>query len=746
MRRALLAVAILLTAAVSPTFAGYIIIRVLLENTDPGPTVPGPGEPGDYYYDEDDRGGKFGNFPPRGSIGPLPPTGMGSPGAVGPGSPVPGAGTETGKSPADYDPRRSIVVIIPTETDLVAKPLDESKAFNEYNNPYYRKFVTHWYGRRLTPVLFVDNTSIQLYEQLLDKPDRRKTYATLLRQQYQAWLKSKTDVNALYDALIAALRAGIIRDHNPPKEDLPPADAMKIAQELLDVAATKKIPLPDKVQRFVNAWSQMHDAVKMPASLRGSAAENWKSVLDARKVKVIGHYAIIYWDTPDTPPNDEVGRRGIQLNDHFYAYFLWHATRGMALPVPTKPLLVVLASEAKQMRPLRQALDGLPMHTAAFYSAEHSLLVLSPERLDNVAQTFIRQNDQIFKRGLSREPLLRGEIPRLDAAGEKGPKPADVARASTLALVEKFFIDDSEIAAVTAEGTRQLLFETGQLPQYVTIPHWLSFGAVSFFSRPRTPAYVTMGEDEKPTMAVALRDGYDLPNFYHHRYFRDLDDKKELNPNRAKLLEHVLTDAYFAGIKNGDDPDPAPETKKKDKDKPKGPTTGKGPIVGTLPVPGPGYGPGDGRNDPTGGLLPPPDMENPLTLLRKKRERLTIKAQATAWALYYYLAHEKPAQLQQYLAELNKFPRDLPIDGRTAFHIFTRVFDLTNPADGSVDTAKFQKFAEEWVAAILNESPTWIDLPVVIPEKPKEEDPKNPMTPTPKFGSPPIGPGVPVRP
>jgi hypothetical protein len=139
-------------------------------------------------------------------------------------------------------------------------------------------------------------------------------------------------------------------------------------------------------------------------------------------------------------------------------------------------------------------------------------------------------------------------------------------------------------------------------------------------------------------------------------------------------------------------------------------------------------------------------MENPLTLLRKKRERLTIKAQATAWALYYYLAHEKPAQLQQYLAELNKFPRDLPIDGRTAFHIFTRVFDLTNPADGSVDTAKFQKFAEEWVAAILNESPTWIDLPVVIPEKPKEEDPKNPMTPTPKFGSPPIGPGVPVRP
>ncbi|MCS6866560.1 MAG: hypothetical protein RMJ56_00565 [Gemmataceae bacterium] len=735
MRRAFLAVAILLTAAVSPTFAGYIIIRVLLETTDPGPTLPGmpgPGEPGD-FYDDDDRGGKFGNFPPRGSIGPLPPPGMGSPGAP----------TDPSKTPPDHDPRRSIVVIIPTETDLVSKPLDESKAFNEYHNPYYRKFVTHWYGRRLTPILFVDSTSIQLYEQLLDKPDRRKTYATLLRQQYQAWLKSKTDVNALYEALIAALRAGIIRDLNPPKEDLPPADALKIAQELLDVAAAKKIPLPEKVQRFVQAWRPMHEAIKTPVSLRSSTAENWKSVLDARKVKVIGHYALIYWDTPDSPPNDEVGRRATQLNDHFYAYFLWHATRGIVLPVPTKPLLVVLAAEGKQMRPLRQALDGLPMHTAAFYSTEHSLLVLSPERLDNIAQTFIRQNDQIFKRGLSRDPLLRGEIPKLDATGEKGSKPADVARASTLALVEKFFADDSEIAAVTAEGTRQLLFETGQLPQYVAIPHWLSFGAVSFFSRPRTPAYVKLGEDEKPTMAVALRDGYDLPNFYHHRYFRDLEDKKELNPNRAKLLEHVLTDAYFAGIKNGDDPDPAPETKKKDKDKPKGPVTGKGPIGSPGPFPGPGYGPGD---DPTGGLLPPPDVENPIVLLRKKRERLTIKAQATAWALYYYLAQEKPAQLQQYLAELNKFPRDLPIDGRTAFTIFIRVFDLTNPSNGTVDSAKFQKFAEEWVAAILNESPTWIDLPVVIPEKPKDPDPKNPMTPVPKFGSPPMGPGVPARP
>jgi hypothetical protein len=75
MRRSLFAVAVLLTVTASPTFAGYLIIRVLLEGGTGGATPDGPGGPG----------------------GPIRPGGPGGPGRpVGPGMP---SGPGIGKPP-----------------------------------------------------------------------------------------------------------------------------------------------------------------------------------------------------------------------------------------------------------------------------------------------------------------------------------------------------------------------------------------------------------------------------------------------------------------------------------------------------------------------------------------------------------------------------------------------------------------------------------------------------------------------
>lgn len=703
MRRLLLALAVLLTAGATPTFAGYIIIRVLLEG---GGATPGgdsvPGGPGGFVQP-----------PMMGSPGGLGRPGPGArpgPGPVAPPGPmgsVPGGGATTAGG-AEFDHTRSIVVVVPLETDFLRGRLDPTKNPSP-NNPEFRKFAVQHYGQKLTASLFIDSTTIQLYEELLGTPAPKKTRRTEVLAKHQQWLGGKSDVQVLYDAMVLALQAGMVRE------------AVAYADELLAVANEKKLTIPERdVKPFVAAWASIQKAVsESPAA--PSDAETWKERLDFRNgsVSVIGHYALV---SPDNA-SEETNRRAAQLNDNFKAFFLWHATRGVALPVPNRPLVVVVAPQTSAMRSLNVALDGLPM-SDAFYAPDHGLLVLSPERMDDVGQTFLRQNQQLFSKGLNRLDILSGKIPKLDATGQNGTKPEDVAHAATLAAVERLAVDDAEIAAVSREGTRQLLYATGTLPKHVTLPSWLTNGAVNFFTRPRGPAYVTVGEEEKPYMHVALATGYGNPNYVLQRYFRDLAVKKELPKDADRLLENVLGDVYFTGIKNGDDPDPAPPKKVVKK-------AGPNPMLpggmGTGPIAPPGSGDGfEGRGPGGPGMPVTPGapgavgaQEDPAAALRRKQQRLALKANATSWALYYYLAKSRPAELKQYIAELNKLPRDLPIDGRTALSVFVRVFKLSSTEDGPPDAAAVKKFADEWLTYINTVPLVGVDVPLVVPEPPK---------------------------
>lgn len=725
MRRVLFAVAVLLTTTASPAFAGYIIIRVLLEGNGGGTAPGGPkgGGPG-YGMPGSPKGGTPDGFQLGSGYGSKQGSGMsGKPAMSGPKS---GGTTST---PADEsDHTRAVVVVVPLETDLLHGRLDTNKLYHKDNNPDYPKFVAPFYGRRLQGTLFIDSSSIQLYKELIDKPGPKKTRTTEIRDKYLAWAKGKSEPQLLYDAMILALESGVIRDTYLHKDGSPPNDATTFAQELLGVAAEKKLTLPTDVQRFVTAWEPIHKAVKAPAP-QLSNAEHWRAVLNATAVRSDGHYSLIYWDSPEP----EVFRRSTQLNDNFTAFFMWHATRGVSMPVPEKSLVVVLAADIDQVAHLRFGLDGLVPHADAFYAPDHNIVVLAPQRLDGVGQTFLRQTNHLFSKGLNRDELTAGKFPKLDSTGEKGSKPDEVARATTFAVVEKLVLDEAELAAVSREGSNQLLFTTGLLPKNVTLPNWLTQGAANFYTRPRGPAYVTKGDDDKPYMTVSFSTGYGIPNYVLQRSFNEMGDvfHKELNPDPAKLLENVLTDAYFNGLKEAIDPDPPGKVKKHHgtgghpgsggpgipPKRPMGPESGSG--SGAMKPGGPGmmYGPGGSVATDSA------HTEDPTITQRKKRERLATKAQATAWALYYYLARSRPAELKQYVAELNKLPRDLPIDGRTAHSAFVRVFKLSKTEDGQADPALLKKFAKEWLDYMATVPVVGIDVPLVEPELPKTPNP-----------------------
>jgi hypothetical protein len=689
LRRALGGVAVLLTATASPTFAGYILLRVLLEG-GPADTAPaGPGQPG------------------RPAIPSKGPTQM----PAGPPA-TPGAHGEG-------DPKRSVVVAIPIADDFKSKHIDwKAQFFNPKDNPSYKHVVVPYYAQKLHASLFVDSTSIQLYEQLITTPGPRKTVTTQLSDKYDLWRRGgKKEPRLLYDAFVFAMEAGIIHDPIPTRDGNPAPDAMSLAQEMLDVAADGKLQLAPEFDRFVKAWGQMSPRVKKPLQQNAELmldANTWQARIGADTTKLKGHYAIVYWDRETT--DAELNRRATQLNDNFEAFYLLHATRGIVLPVPDKPLLVVLAKQGQDIHRLFPALDGLPKNTDAFYAPDHNILVLSPEPLDDVTQTFLRQNQQVFNKGFNRANLLAGTIPKLDHKGEKGAKPDDVARANTLALVERLVIDEAEIAAVSHEGSRQLLFTTGALPQHVTLPNWLTIGALNTFTRPRGPAFITVGDDEKPYVAVAFATGYGVPNYVLQRHFTEMGDRShnELNPDPVALLENVLSDAYFNGLKGAIDPDPAPPKKVK-KPAPKEAKDTTQPPPGGLPPP---------KAGPAVTVIA--DDEDPAVTLRKKRARLNIKANATAWALYYFLARAKPNELKAYVSELNQLPRDLPIDGATAYKAFIRVFDLSATRGGPADPARMKKFAKEWLEYIASVPTVSYDVPLAPPEPPKKDDPKNP--------------------
>jgi hypothetical protein len=702
MRRFLFAVAALLLVASSPAYAGYIIIRLLLEGggqapagsgTVPGmPMGPGPGGP-----------------PPVGRPG------FGSPMGPGPVEPM----GQPAAAPVVGDHTKSVVVVVPHELAILQESRLDLKGPQDDSNPKFKKLAAPYYGRTLKTSLFVDSSTIQLYDDLIGKPQPKVTRVTEMRDRYNLWTRNK-DGQALYDALILCLESGLIREA-PTKDLASPPDAVKIAQELVDAAANPdpKRPLPDVATRFAKVWAEVSKGMRQAPGQQPEALR-WQSILTdsaATNVRTDRFYSIVYWDSPEA----EVKRRGEQLNDHMTAFYLLHAVRGVALPVPAKPFMVVLARDAVHYTTrLRPSLDGLPSQADALYSSEHDIVVLSPEMMDANGPTFHQQLKQYFRGGLSRDQLLNGQLPKIDATGAHGLRPEEVARSNTLAFIEKLAMNDTEIAAVSREGTRQLLYATGGLPRHVTLPNWLTQGALNFYTRPRGPAYVSVGEDEKQKdyMTVALSTGYGVPNYVHQRYFRDLDTHKELNADRAKLLEHVLTDAYFTGLKDGLDPDPAPPAKKKAK--PAG-------AAGANPMGGPGgaglpSGDPDARPGGFGPMGPAPAAavsgadEDPIALQKRKKARLEIKSQATAWALYYYLARspKRADGLAQYLAELNKLPRDLPIDGKTSYAAFVRAFKLGSE-EGVPNPALMQEFARDWMEYISTVPMVGFDIPLVAP-------------------------------
>jgi hypothetical protein len=180
------------------------------------------------------------------------------------------------------------------------------------------------------------------------------------------------------------------------------------------------------------------------------------------------------------------------------------------------------------------------------------------------------------------------------------------------------------------------------------------------------------------------------------KHFRDMPTRKEMTTDAPTLLRNVLTDAYFRAMTDGEELDAPPASAR--------------PTPAVAPAPAGPAGPG------APAAAQPED--DPLAEQAERAERMSVKAQATAWALFYYLYRERPDEFRKYAAELDRLPRDLPVDERTAVEVFARAFTLSTGPTPEPGKTSFKEFADAWVERVMGTTPAGVDVTLKPPPPP----------------------------
>lgn len=665
--------------------SGYLIIRVIVDSVDAGgvaglaPGGGGVGSPGPGGGSPDGGGGV-----PQGPRG-----GGGGLSALG----APGGGGAAGNSPAAQP--KSVVVCVPF-TNMTKERLYPLPGPGRGPNPSLFSIKSK-YGKTF---LFSDNSSIQFY------PYYTQTYESSLKLRHQEWGKNRTFAEG-YRLCKDALTFGMLDE------------AFAYSRELAKLVEGKKdVKAPVDVQEFVTAFNAFEKSIDEPPA-KANDAESWRQRVQGEKVSESIHYALIH---PQDAPPDEINRRLTTLEKNFKAFYLWHAISRKVAKLPEKKLVVILPKSPTDVERLKRGLDGSTIVSDATYTQFHNLVVLSPERLDDVSRAFQNLVRPLWSAGYNPEELMKGIAPKSFAT--RGPN--DHARAMTLALVSKAMEDEADFAALSREGTRQLYIASGVLPQNVNLPEWVEYGSAALFQKPKGPVFNREGNSN--TMAVGLVAGYGAPNFHYRRHFLSYEKTGKLNPNRSEILINTISDAYFEAARAGNDLDPAPVAQRPGASGgapgtpaqggggPRGPRGGPGgPAGGGGPgvAPPPGGGGEGGEIGEPGGAQPPgatnPD-ENPEEAEKRKKEELELKAKTLSWALTYYLSKERLAGLQDFYAQLHRMPRDLHLDDKSITKIFCRSFNLMKGDE--IDVEELDRFAKGWIE-YMKFSPTFhLDVPL----------------------------------
>jgi len=259
-----------------------------------------------------------------------------------------------------------------------------------------------------------------------------------------------------------------------------------------------------------------------------AAAYYWQNKLGNYKLKVDAeypHYVLLYnSSSSSSAESPEVMSRMKRLEENYHAFYYWFALKGKVLPVPDYRLVAVLVDKVDEYQDYRKAFDSIPTADDGFYARRENLAFFSATPQDEGYDALNKSTSDLWSQGWTRQDLLDGKT--------KSPPNADsvtIVRNQVKTLLLKALENESELSAVSHEGTMQLASVTGLIPRTVSAPEWLQFGTASFFETPKG----------------AWWQGTGAPSHLYLKKFKDWDVKKKLDTPPETALKKVITDEYF---------------------------------------------------------------------------------------------------------------------------------------------------------------------------------------------------------
>jgi hypothetical protein len=315
---------------------------------------------------------------------------------------------------------------------------------------------------------------------------------------------------------------GLTKDRQEPRpEQLLELADWALTHGLLDEVpkAIDRLAKADPKHPVVAAFRKTQAAIDRPNLQDDGTAAAWRERLGEYRIRESTHYALVY----DVPNNSKAQSWLDRLENHYRGFFYWFALRGVELPVPDRRLVAILVDSPEAFEHQhKKVFDELPMMADGFFARRDNLAVFSATRLDEGFTALNSTVTSIWRTsGQGEEMFFKGKsTAKLD--------PIQNIQAQTLTLVHKALREESELATVTHEGTRQLIAAMGVLPRSVQPPLWLDSGIASFFETPKG----------------AFWPGIGAPSWNYLVHYKQWETEKKLDkPEDA--LRGVLTDRYF---------------------------------------------------------------------------------------------------------------------------------------------------------------------------------------------------------
>jgi len=312
----------------------------------------------------------------------------------------------------------------------------------------------------------------------------------------------------------------------------------KLMDELAGTKDDQSASASPAYKDAIKAYRTVKESLEKPVD-REDMTNEWKRRVQMR-YEQSKHYSLFYNSPVSNPP--EVQSRLALLEANMKGVYFWFAMKGIALPIPADKLVCILLDQPTEFKNYRAILEDEPLVADSFYAQRDNICVFSKERLDGPFTAFTKQTQPIYQSGMDRQALLDGTAKR--KASMSIP---DMARYQTLALLERSLEEEGDRAAVSHDGTRQILVAAGVIPRTVVVPQWTMFGLAAFFETPKGP-FPGAPIDAQ----VAFYPGIGAPSWAYLRPFKKMDAAKQF-PSEAQLLRQVVTDAMFHRIINAGD-------------------------------------------------------------------------------------------------------------------------------------------------------------------------------------------------